>query len=143
MNNRTEKEGSLHGSDVQIDAVNTPVTPKNDIVRKRGEYPGEAGADWSYGATAKPETDERRLTRGNPPMVQGSGAEELEALMSDENSKPEKRPDPFAQDLSRTPPTKEQCEKDYLPEKRDTGNAIKMQPKDETGFPPDDESEFG
>ena len=32
--------------------------PKNDIVRKRGNYPGEAGADWSYGATAKPEADE-------------------------------------------------------------------------------------
>jgi hypothetical protein len=32
--------------------------PKNDIVRKRGNYPGEAGADWSYGATAKPAADE-------------------------------------------------------------------------------------
>src|SRR3954469_22257888 len=32
--------------------------PKNDIVRSRGDYPGEAGADWSYGATAKPEADE-------------------------------------------------------------------------------------
>ena len=34
--------------------------PKNEIVRSRGEYPGEAGADWSYGATAKPEADEHR-----------------------------------------------------------------------------------
>jgi hypothetical protein len=32
--------------------------PKNDIVRRRGDCPGEAGADWSYGATAKPEADE-------------------------------------------------------------------------------------
>jgi hypothetical protein len=37
-----------------------PTRPKNDIVRSRGEYPGEAGADWSYGATAKPEADEHR-----------------------------------------------------------------------------------
>jgi len=36
----------------------SPIAPKNDIVRRRGDYPGEAGADWSYGATAKPEADE-------------------------------------------------------------------------------------
>ena len=35
-----------------------PEQPKNDIVRSRGKYPGEAGADWSFGATAKPEADE-------------------------------------------------------------------------------------
>jgi hypothetical protein len=35
--------------------------PKNDIIRKRGEYPGEAGADWSFGATAKPAADEHYL----------------------------------------------------------------------------------
>jgi hypothetical protein len=35
-----------------------PEHPKNDIVRSRGEYPGGAGADWSFGATAKPEADE-------------------------------------------------------------------------------------
>ena len=37
--------------------------PKNDIVRSRGDYPGEAGANWSYGATAKPEADEHRHGR--------------------------------------------------------------------------------
>src|SRR4051812_22736165 len=37
-----------------------PVRPKNDIVKSRGAYPGEAGADWSYGATAKPKADEHR-----------------------------------------------------------------------------------
>jgi hypothetical protein len=37
--------------------------PKNDIVRRRGDYPGEAGADWSYGATAKPEADEHCAQR--------------------------------------------------------------------------------
>jgi hypothetical protein len=37
--------------------------PKNDIVRRRGDYPGEAGADWSYGATAKPEADEHYVHR--------------------------------------------------------------------------------
>lgn len=35
-----------------------PEQPKNDIVRSRGEYPSEAGANWSSGATAKPEADE-------------------------------------------------------------------------------------
>ena len=64
--------------------------------------------------------------------------------MAEENH-PEKRPGPFAQDRSRTPPTKAQREKDYQPEKRDTGAAIKGQGKknDDLGFPPDDESKFG
>ena len=72
--------------------------------------------------------------------------------MAEENH-PEKRPGPFAQDRSREPPTKEQREKDYQPEKRDTGAAIKKQGKKEPGaavktqgkdgFPPDDESKFG
>jgi hypothetical protein len=57
---------------------------------------------------------------------------------------PEKRPGPFAQDPSRTPPTKEQRDKDYQPEKRETGAAIKRQPKDDLGFfPKDDESKRG
>jgi hypothetical protein len=50
--------------------------------------------------------------------------------MAEENH-PEKRPGPFAQDRSRTPPTKEQREKDYQPEKKETGEAIKKQGKDE------------
>ena len=69
--------------------------------------------------------------------------------MAEENH-PEKRPGPFAQDRSREPPTKAQREKDYQPEKRDTGAAIKKQGKkepgavkDDLGFPPDDESKFG
>ena len=41
---------------------------------------------------------------------------------------PEKRPGPFAQDRSRTPPAKEQREKDYRPEKRDVGAATKQKP---------------
>ena len=56
---------------------------------------------------------------------------------------PEKRPGPFAQDRSRTPPTKEQRDKDYQPEKRDTGEAIKRQPADDQGFPKGDESKWG
>ena len=60
--------------------------------------------------------------------------------MAEENH-PEKRPGPFAQDRDRTPPTKEQREKDYLPEKRDTGAAIKG--KDDMGFPKGDESKWG
>jgi hypothetical protein len=62
--------------------------------------------------------------------------------MSEDNHR-EKRPGPFAQDHSRTPPTKEQREKDYQPEKKETGGAIKRQRKDDLGFPPSDESKFG
>ncbi len=40
-------------------------------------------------------------------------------------NKPEKRPGPFAEDPSRTPPTKEQREKDYAVEKKETGEAAK------------------
>jgi hypothetical protein len=45
-------------ADDQTLKTQIPEQPKNDIVRSRGEYPGEAGADWSLGATAKPEADE-------------------------------------------------------------------------------------
>jgi hypothetical protein len=57
-----------------------------------------------------------------------------------EETDPRKRPGPFAQD--RSPPTKEQRQKDYQPEKRDAGAAIKKQGEDDLGFPPDDESKF-
>jgi hypothetical protein len=60
--------------------------------------------------------------------------------MAEEN-KPEKRPGPFAQDRSRTPPTKKQREKDYQPEKKNTGAAINDQ--DDLGFPKEDESKWG
>jgi hypothetical protein len=50
-----------------------------------------------------------------------------------EEHRPEKRPGPFAQDRSRTPPTKEQREKDYRPEKESTGAAIKRQGEDDLG----------
>jgi hypothetical protein len=42
-----------------------------------------------------------------------------------EENRPEKRPGPFAQDRTRTPPTQQQRDKDYQPEKNDTGAAIK------------------
>jgi hypothetical protein len=45
--------------------------PKNDIVRRRGEYPGEAGADWSFGATAKPEADEHYVQGQGPGGLRG------------------------------------------------------------------------
>jgi hypothetical protein len=68
-----------------------------------------------------------------------------------EQNHPEKRPGPFAQDRSRTPPTREQREKDYRREKEEIGAAfkrqgqapIKQQGKDERGLPPDDESKSG
>jgi hypothetical protein len=65
--------------------------------------------------------------------------------MAREENHPEQRPGPFAQDRSRKPPTKDQREQDYLPEKRETGAAAKRQPgtKDDLGFPKDDESKFG
>lgn len=52
---------------------------------------------------------------------------------------PEKRPGPFAQDPSRTPPTKHQRQKDYRQEKEETGQVMKRQPKgtDDPEFPPD------
>jgi hypothetical protein len=52
---------------------------------------------------------------------------------------PEKRPGPFAQDHTRSPPAKEQREKDYQPEKRDTGPAIKQKPD----TPPDADTTGG
>jgi len=45
-----------------------------------------------------------------------------------ETNHPEKRPGPFAQDPSREPPNKEQREKDYLVDKKVTGEAMKKQP---------------
>lgn len=39
--------------------------------------------------------------------------------------RPEKRPGPYAQDPSREPPSKAQRDKDYLPEKNETGKALK------------------
>ena len=44
-----------------------------------------------------------------------------------DNDQPMKRPGPFAQDPSRTPPTKEQREEDYPNEKQVTGEAVKRQ----------------
>ena len=58
-----------------------------------------------------------------------------------EANKPEKRPGPFAQDRTRTAPTKKQREKDCRPEKEDAGAAIKG--KDDLGFPKEDESKWG
>jgi hypothetical protein len=52
---------------------------------------------------------------------------------------PEKRPGPFAQDPSRTPPAKEQRDNDYQPEKRETGSAAKQKPE----TPPDSDSMGG
>jgi hypothetical protein len=45
--------------------------------------------------------------------------------MAREENHPEKRPEPYAQDPSRTPPTKEQRETDYQPEKKETGEAAR------------------
>ena len=59
-------------TDAKNDALQPPLKnqipeqPKNDIVRSRGEYPGEAGADWSFGATAKPEADEHYGRQKSP-----------------------------------------------------------------------------
>jgi hypothetical protein len=45
-----------------------------------------------------------------------------------ESEIPERRPGPFAHDPSRKPATKEQRERDYIPEKAETGEAAKRQP---------------
>ena len=54
--------------------------PKNEITRSRGEYPGEAGADWEYGAAAKPEVDEHRSGVGGL-----SGSDKRQAALRDED----------------------------------------------------------
>jgi len=56
---------------------------------------------------------------------------------------PETRHNQLAQDSSRTPPTTRRREKDYEPEKKETGEALKNKGKDDLGFPPGDESKFG
>lgn len=54
--------------------------PKNDIIRSRGQYPGEAGADWEYGTTAKPETDEHHSEGGGL-----RGPDKQQAALRDED----------------------------------------------------------
>jgi hypothetical protein len=51
---------------------------KNDIVRSRGEYPGEAGADWEFGAAAKPEAVEHRLRRADQDGLRGKDKQQGE-----------------------------------------------------------------
>ena len=60
-----------------------PEQPKNDIVRSRGKYPGEAGADWSFGATAKPEADEHY---GKQKLAGLSGEDKRQGDLSDQTS---------------------------------------------------------
>jgi hypothetical protein len=50
--------------------------PKNDIVRSHGDL-AEAGADWSMGATAKPEADEhhgRQHSKTEQSQMEGPAA---------------------------------------------------------------------
>src|SRR6476469_6794313 len=54
--------------------------PKNDIIRSRGQYRGEAGADWEYGAAAKPETDEHHSEGGGL-----RGPDKQQAALRDED----------------------------------------------------------
>src|SRR5215217_1254842 len=61
---------------------------QNDIVRSRGDYPGEAGADWSFGATAKPEADEHYVQR------QGQGKRQGELRDQSSNMREPLRCDP-------------------------------------------------
>jgi hypothetical protein len=49
------------------------------------------------------------------------------------NKRATERPGPFAEDPSRTPPTKEQREKDYAVEKDVTGDAAKRSPDSPAG----------
>ena len=52
---------------------------------------------------------------------------QIQKVRDSETNRPEKRPGPFAQDPSREPPSREQRENDYKPEKKETGEAIKRQ----------------
>jgi hypothetical protein len=68
--------------------------PKNDVVRSRGKYPGEAGADWSYGATAKPEADEHYVQRLGAGGLRGRDKRQGELQDQSSNMREPERGDP-------------------------------------------------
>jgi hypothetical protein len=70
--------------------------PKNDVVRKRGDYLGEAGADWSYGATAKPEADEHFQQQGKSGGLRGQDKQQGELRDQTSNMGEPERGDPAA-----------------------------------------------
>jgi hypothetical protein len=126
-----EKTGLTGGDKEQGDLHNTPDNelPEGLQRERKGPYDKHVGRN--------------EETSQVPSCVSGpeSGEErDRRALMSEEN-RPEKRPGPFAQDRSRTPPTKKQRHRDYQPEKNETGAAIKG--KDDLAFPKNDESKWG
>jgi hypothetical protein len=68
--------------------------PKNDVVRSRGDYPGEAGADWSFGATAKPEADEHYVQRPGQGRLRGQDKRQGELRDQSSNMREPLRGDP-------------------------------------------------
>ena len=72
--------------------------PKNDITRSRGEYPGEAGADWEHGATAKPEANEHRKLGGGL-----RGSDKRQAALRDEDRGTYNQPPEDGNAQERTP----------------------------------------
>src|SRR4051812_26362510 len=103
--------------------------PKNDIVRRRGDYPGEAGADWSYGATVKPEADEHFVQHQGEGGLRGHDMRQGDLRDQSSNMREPQRGDPsetqrsphqaaqHGADVRGTPPTAQGSEgEDSLPE---------------------------
>jgi hypothetical protein len=61
--------------------------------------------------------------------------EEKRSVVMSEQNHPEKRPGPFAQDRSRTPPTKEQREQTICRRKRKPARLLKSRVKVSRAFP--------
>jgi hypothetical protein len=68
--------------------------PKNDIVRSRGDYPGEAGADWSFEATAKPQADEHYVRQKGQGGLRGQDKRQGELRDQSSNMREPLRGDP-------------------------------------------------
>jgi hypothetical protein len=122
--------------------------PKNDIVRRRGDYPGEAGADWGYGATARPEADEHYIRRRKEEGLRGQ--DKQQSLLRDRSSDqrdpgrgepPPRKRDGVPEGLER--PRKGPYDKNVGRNEMATQVPGDGVTDDELGFPPDDESKWG
>jgi len=121
--------------------------PKNDIVRRRGDYPGEAGADWGYGATARPEADEHYIRRRKEQGLrgqdkqQGLGRDESGDKREPRRGEPPSMQGGLPEGLQR--PRKGPYDKAVGRNEAATQVPGDGAADDELGFPPDDESKWG
>jgi hypothetical protein len=121
--------------------------PKNDIVRSRGDYPGAAGADWGFGATARPEADEHYIRRRNAQGLRGQ--DKQQSVLRDRSSdlrEPKRGEPPKMQ--GGLPEGLQRPRKGPYDKVIGRNEAAAQVPgdgaaDDELGFPPDDESKWG